>query len=161
MDQGFNHRVSQASDPVGRASGNGAGFLIAGAVLSGIAALGHLACIVVGAPLYRLMGAGEQMAQLHISGHWYPTTVTLVITAILCTWSLYALSGAGVIRKLPLLRTALCAITAIYIVRGVAFMPLMAQFPGNSMLFWVISSSVCLAIGLVHLMGVRRSWASF
>lgn len=92
--------------------------LVVAAVLSGLAALMHLACLVVGAPLFRLLGAGEQMAQLHLAGHWYPTVVTLVIASILAGWSLYALSGAGLIRKLPFRRTALSAITAIYMVRG-------------------------------------------
>jgi len=68
--------------------------LVVGATLSGLAALMHLACLVVGAPLFRLLGAGEQMAQLHLAGHWYPTVVTLVIAGALATWSAYALSGA-------------------------------------------------------------------
>lgn len=133
--------------------------LMVGAVLSGLAALVHLACLVLGAPLFRLLGAGEQMAQLHLAGHWYPTIVTLVIASVLAGWSVYALSGAGVIRKLPFRRTALCAITAIYLVRGVAFVPVMAYFPRNSRTFWAVSSSICLVIGLVHLVGLRQSWA--
>lgn len=133
--------------------------LIVGGALSGIAALAHLACLVVGAPLFRLLGAGEQMAQLHDAGHWYPTAVTLAIAAVLAIWAAYALSGAGVLRKLPLRRTVLSAVTAVYIVRGVAFVPAMAYFPGNSITFWVVSSSIGLAIGLVHLAGLRQSWA--
>src|SRR5690606_7005929 len=69
--------------------------LVVGAALSALAALIHLACLVVGAPLFRLLGAGEQMAQLHLAGHWYPTVVTLVIAGVLAVWSAYALSGAG------------------------------------------------------------------
>lgn len=134
-------------------------WLIAGAVLSGAAALMHLACLVVGAPLFRLLGAGEHMAQLHAAGHWYPTVVTLAIASVLLGWSAYALSGAGVIRRLPLRRTALSAITAVYIVRGVAFVPVMAHFPGNSMTFWIVSASICLLIGIVHLVGLRQAWA--
>ena len=122
--------------------------LVVGAALSGLAALMHLACLVLGAPLFRLLGAGEQMAQLHSAGHWYPTVVTLVIAGVLTAWSAYALSGAGVIRRLPLPRTVLSAITAIYIIRGVAFVPVMAYFPGNSVTFWVVSSSICLLIGM-------------
>lgn len=134
-------------------------FLIGGAALSGLAALLHLGCIVFGAPWYRFFGAGEQMAQMDLAGHWYPTVITLVITAILLTWSLYALSGAGVIRKLPLTRLALCAITGIYLLRGVAFTPLMAYFPGNSAVFWFWSSAICLVFGVVHLVGLRQVWA--
>ena len=134
-------------------------FLIAGAALSALAAVLHLGCIVFGAPWYRFLGAGEQMAQMDLAGHWYPTVATLVITVILLVWSLYALSGAGVIRKLPLTRLALCAITGVYVLRGVAFTPLMAYFPCNSTTFWFWSSAICLSIGVVHLVGLRQVWA--
>ena len=36
--------------------------LIAGGTLTAIAAVAHLACIFLGAPAYRFMGAGERMA---------------------------------------------------------------------------------------------------
>ncbi|MEG3192577.1 hypothetical protein [Lysobacter sp. D1-1-M9] len=134
-------------------------FLIVGAALSAFAALLHLGCIVFGAPWYRFLGAGEQMAQMDLAGHWYPAVATLVITTVLLVWSLYALSGAGVIRKLPLTRMALCAITGVYLLRGVAFTPLMAYFPGNSASFWLWSSAICLAFGVVHLIGLRQVWA--
>jgi hypothetical protein len=133
-------------------------FLIVGAALSALAALLHLGCIAFGAPWYRFLGAGEQMAKMDLAGHWYPTVATLVITAILLVWSLYALSGVGVIRKLPLTRLALCAITGVYLLRGVAFTPLMAYFPGNSAAFWLWSSAICLAFGVVHLVGLRQAW---
>ena len=132
--------------------------LVVGAALSGAAALIHLACLVVGAPLFRWLGAGEQMAQLHLAGHWYPAVMTLAIAGVLAGWSAYALSGAGVIRRLPLLRTVLAAIAAIYLIRGAAFVPLVAHFPGNSTTFWLVSSSICLLIGLVHLVGLRQAW---
>lgn len=134
-------------------------FLIVGATLSAVAALLHLGCIVFGAPWYRFLGAGEQMAQMDLAGHWYPTVATLVITTILLAWSLYALSGAGVIRRLPLTRLALCAITGVYLLRGIAFTPLMAYFPDNSTGFWLWSSAICLAFGVVHLIGLRQVWA--
>lgn len=134
--------------------------LIVGGAMSSLAALAHLACLVVGAPLFRLMGAGEQMAQLHAAGHWYPSVVTLAVAAVLAVWATYAFSAAGVIRSLPLRRTVLSLVTGIYLVRGVAFVPAMAYFPGNSITFRVVSSSVCLVMGVVHLAGLRQSWGS-
>jgi hypothetical protein len=134
-------------------------FLVAGAALSALAALVHLGCIVFGAPWYRFLGAGERMAQLDLAGHWLPTVATLAIAAILATWSLFALSGAGVIRRLPLTRVALCAITGVYLLRGSAFAALQPYFPGNSGTFWFWSSAICLAIGVVHLVGLRQAWA--
>lgn len=133
--------------------------LIAGAGLSAAAAVLHLACIAFGAPMYRFVGAGEGMAKLADAGHWYPTAAAVVIASVLALWSLYALSGARVIPRLPLLRTALCIITGIYLLRGTAFPVIIPHFPGNSPLFWLVSSGVCLVFGIVHFLGLRRAWS--
>jgi hypothetical protein len=132
--------------------------LFLGAILSGVAALLHLGCIFFGASWYRFFGAGEQMAQMAEAGSKLPTIITLIIFTTLGIWSLYALSGAGVIFKLPLLRTGLCVITAIYLIRGTVFVPLTAYFPDNSPLFWVVSSSICFLFGIIHLIGLRQVW---
>lgn len=135
-------------------------FLIGGAALSGVAALLHAGCIIFGAEWYRFLGAGEQMAQLALAGHWYPNTITSVIVFVLAVWALYALSGAGVVRKLPFVRLVLCVITGVYLLRAVAFVLLQPMFPGNSMTFWLISSGISLVVGVVHLLGLRQAWPS-
>lgn len=137
----------------------GSAFLIVGATLSAIAALLHLGCIAFGAPWYRFFGAGERMAQAASAGRWYPTAVTLAIASVLFVWSLYALSGAGVIGRLPFLRVVLGAITGIYLLRGVAFLPLIKRIRGNSLSFWLVSSGICLVLGIVHLIGLYQAWA--
>lgn len=133
-------------------------FLLAGAALSTVAALLHLGCIVFGASWYRALGAGEAMAQLAAAGHPRPTLFALFIASVLLLWACYALSGAGAIRRLPLLKPALCAITAIYLLRGLGFVLLKPYFPGNSLSFWLISSAICLGLGLVHLVGLKQRW---
>lgn len=134
-------------------------FLILAAICSGTAALLHLGCIIFGGDWYRFFGAGEQMAQMAEAGDIYPTIVTLVIAGLLTIWSLYALSGAGIIFRLPLLRPALCLIAAIYLLRGVIFIPLMPMFPDNSSTFWMLSSLVCLVFGLMYALGIKQAWA--
>lgn len=133
-------------------------YLISAAILSALAALLHLGCIAFGAPWYRFLGAGEGMAQLAAAGHWYPDVAALVIAGMLSVWSLYALSGAGILPRLPLLRVGLCVITAIYLIRGAAFPLLMPYFPGNSAAFWATTSAICLVIGILYLLGLRRAW---
>jgi hypothetical protein len=98
------------------------------------------------------------MARMAAAGHWYPTVLTSVIVALLSVWALYALSGAGVIRRLPLVRPALCIITSIYMLRAVAFAPFHRYFPGNSTSFWLWSSAICFVIGVVHLVGLWQAW---
>ncbi|MCY1291763.1 hypothetical protein D9M68_374120 [compost metagenome] len=136
----------------------GNSYLLVGAALSAIAALLHLGAIAFGASWYRFLGAGEHMARMAAAGRLYPTVVTLAVAAVLLVWALYALSGAGVIGRLPFLRFALCAITGIYLLRAVAFIPLMSLIPGNSLRFWLVSSAICLVFGIVHLLGVRQAW---
>ena len=122
------------------------------------ASLLHLACVAGGADWYRSFGAGERMAHMAARGHWYPTVVTLGIATILGVWALYAWSGAGLIPRLPFLRVCLCAITGVYLLRALAFVPLQPFFPGNSAAFWYWSSGVCLGLGLLHALGLRRAW---
>ena len=132
--------------------------LVVGASLSATAAVAHLVCIVIGGPAYRFMGAGERMARAAEAGKLRPVAVTLVVALILSVWSAYALSGAGVIASLPLTKVALVLICAAYLARAVAFPLLKPVFPENSNTFWLVSSSICGLLGLVHLYGTVSLW---
>ena len=139
-------------------SNPGSGWLIAAATLSAAAAALHLACIVGGPDWYRLFGAGEGMARAAARGDLRPTLITLGIATVLAIWAAYAASGAGLIPRLPLLRTALVAITAIYLIRALAFVPLHFWRPQHSGGFAIWSSAIVLVYGVVHLIGVLRAW---
>ncbi|WP_395316716.1 hypothetical protein [Variovorax sp. UC74_104] len=134
--------------------------LIAGAVLSAIAALLHV-CVIFGGPAwYRFFGAGERMAAGAAAGHMYPALVTLLVAGVLATWAAYALSGAGVLRPLPLLAFALPAITAVYLLRGLLVVGLFLFDRRRLTAFWVWSSVICLVYGSVHLWGLIQVWDS-
>jgi hypothetical protein len=98
------------------------------------------------------------MAAMAQAGHWYPPAITVFIALVLAGWSGYALSGAGLLRPLPLLRPALVAITAIYLARGLALVPLLIQSGGIAAPFWWWSSLICLGYGVVHLVGLVQVW---
>ncbi len=134
-------------------------WLIAGGVLSLIASVLHLACIVGGSDWYRFFGAGEAMAQAAERGEAFPALVTFAIDAVLAVWSAYAFAGAGLIRRLPLMRTALVAITAIYLLRGLAVVPALTV-PAMSSAFNICSSGIVLGYGLAYLVGTWRAWPS-
>lgn len=132
--------------------------LIAG-VLSALAATAHVAVIIGGPDWYRFFGAGEDMAQAAARGSWYPTAVTICIAAVLAAWSAYAFSGAGLIPRLPLLRTALILISLIYLGRGLILLPLLAFRPDLVNAFAVWSSLIVLAYGLAYAIGTWRGWS--
>lgn len=133
-------------------------FLLVCAALNCIVAVLHIGCIFFGAPWYRFFGAGEKMAILADKGSLQPTIITSFIVIVLFTWSVYALSGAGAIIKLPLLKWVLCAIAAIYSIRGIAGFFLMNNPLGRSPEFWFWSSCICLSFGLVHFIGLKQIW---
>ena len=134
------------------------GFLIFAAGLSATAGVLHLAIIAGGARWYRFFGAGERMARMAEAGRAYPAVATLGIAAVLFLWSAFALSGAGAIGPLPWTRVALVAITAVYLLRGLLFVPALAlaHRPVTPFAWW--SSVICLGFGLVHLAGLL-GWA--
>lgn len=137
--------------------------LTIGAVLNAVAAILHVGCIVFGASWYRFFGAGERMAIMAEAGDWRPTAITAGIVVVLSVWALYALSGAGAIRTLPLLRIGLPAITAIYLLRGLAGLAYAAFGAGferarTDTAFWWWSSAICLGIGIVHAIGLMQVW---
>ncbi len=133
-------------------------FLLVGGMLSAIAAVLHVGIILGGAPWYRFFGAGEGMARAAEAGRLYPAIVTTWIALVLAAWSAYALSGAGLLQRLPLLRPALALITLVYLLRGLAILPLVSLARANSTPFLVWSSLICLVYGLVHAIGLMQVW---
>ncbi len=140
-------------------------WLLVAGFLTVAAALAHVAIIIGGPDWYRFFGADEQMAQMAEQGSAYPAIVTAGIAAVLGIWSLYAVSGAGAIPRLPLLKTALILIAAVFLLRGLLGLPVVLFFDspyfqelGQSLTFMVISSAICLAYGICSAVG---TWQLF
>ena len=134
-------------------------WLVTAGVLSAAAALLHLAVIAGGPRWYRFFGAGEEMARMAERGSIRPALITLGIAAMLALWSAYAFSGAGLIRRLPLLRLALILISAVYLLRGLVLVPILIARGGSVQAFVLWSSLVVLAYGIIYAVGTARAWA--
>jgi hypothetical protein len=78
----------------------------------------HVAIMLGGPPWYRWFGAPSLADQVERGSVIGPILLTLAIVAVFVVWSGYGLSGAGVVRRLPLLRVGLYAIAVIYLLRG-------------------------------------------
>jgi hypothetical protein len=142
----------------GGAAGGGNAWLVAGGVLSALAALLHLGVIAGGPAWYRFFGAGEGMARLAERGSLYPPLITVAIAALLALWAAYAFAGAGLLPRLPLMRTALVAILAVYLLRGLVIVPLAAVRPDQLHGFALWSSLIVLAYGIAYAVGTWRAW---
>ena len=133
-------------------------WLVVGGVLSAAASLAHIGCIVQGPGWYRVFGAPEPLIRAVENGdptlHW----MTAGIALVLAIWAAYAFAGAGLIRRLPLMRMALAAITAIYLLRGLLIVPALLKPDAPAFDIW--SSLIVLGYGLVYLAGTLRAWPS-
>ena len=98
------------------------------------------------------------MARAAARGDLQPTLITLAIATILLVWAAYAFSGAGLVPRLPLLRTGLVVITAIYLLRGLVFVPLHMWRPQHSDSFAIWSSLIVLAYGAAYAAGTFKAW---
>jgi hypothetical protein len=139
--------------------------LFTGGVLTAGAALLHVGIIIGGPDWYRYFGAGERMAWMAARGYWQPALITAGIATVLAIWALYAFSGAGVIRRLPLLRPALTLIAAVYLARGIFGVPAVMLVDDvytnqlrEKMTFMVVSSAICIVLGVCYAAGAARVW---
>ncbi|UZR95263.1 hypothetical protein [Chondrinema litorale] len=140
-------------------------FLFLGGVCSALVSIMHIAIIIGGADWYRFFGAGEEMAQLSEQNAWYPVIVTSFITIVFAIWAMYGFSGAGLIKPLPLLKVGLLTISAIYLLRGLAGIPLVLfadhvyfQELADKMVFMIVSSLICIVFGSLYLIGTIQLW---
>jgi len=133
-------------------------WLLAGGVLSALAAALHVAVIFGGGDWYRFFGAGEAMARAAEAGSLRPALITAGVAAGLLVWALYAFSGARVLPRLPLLRTGLILISAVYLLRALAPALLLILRPELIDAFVVWSSLIVLVYGLCYAIGVCTAW---
>lgn len=88
----------------------------------------------------------------------------LLVSSILAIFGLYGLSGAGVIRRLPLLRLGLLGIGLGYTLYGISLVPQLlvltgfVSAPQPVLMRNVIVFSVLLVAGLLYLTGVAGGW---
>ncbi|HLO14341.1 MAG TPA: hypothetical protein VK206_05905 [Anaerolineales bacterium] len=81
---------------------------------------------------------------------------------LLVIFGLYALSGAGSIRHLPLLRLGLTGISSLFLLRGLFFiltaLVLLGILEGEILIQGVISDQVFLAAGITFAVGTILNW---
>jgi hypothetical protein len=83
---------------------------------------------------------------------------TIIIAGILGGWAVYAFGAAGVIRRWPLMRTALFAIAAVLIARSaLGFVP-SVWAPEHTVAFRIWSSAICLMLGSCFTVGLWKAW---
>jgi putative oxidoreductase len=131
--------------------------LLVAAGCSGFVAVLHVSIAIAGPEWYRYFGAPSLAAKIEAGAPLVPTMLALAVAAVFILWACYALSGAGAIRPLPLLRTALFVIAGVYLLRGLQVVPesvavARGAVPGRYPVFSAFSAFA----GVAYLLGVLR-----
>jgi len=129
----------------------GAGIALFGALIHWIAPW-------IGPDWYAFLHAPASIVTSARTGTWLAPSGAVAIGALMFLCALYALSGAGIIRKIPLLRTALVIITTICVLRGLALIPFLMLVPSKLSGFDIVGSLVWLLAGVSFLLGTVGSW---
>jgi len=132
--------------------------MLAGSLSLAVAVFQAAVCFSV--PASRYFGAPEELladqSLLIIAG--------LVMAVVFALCGLYAFSGAGRLRHLPLLRLGLAGIGGMYTLRGIALFPELlvllgyVQSPMLPPTQELVSSAVSLGIGVLYLVGTIGNW---
>jgi hypothetical protein len=139
-------------------------WLLCAGVAAAAGAIVHVAILFGGPDWYAFFGAPRALVEMARAGHPRAAISCVVIATILSVFAAYAFSGAGLIRRLPLLRTGLALIGGALVLRGLLFVPLLIWLPGSlSRLcdcrsvdtFIVVTSLLCLLMGIGYALGAR------
>jgi hypothetical protein len=89
------------------------------------------------------------------------TAATIAFALIFAIWAIYAFSGAGLIGRLPLLRMALVAIGAIFLLRALALPTEINMVMNQGYPFrFVVFSTISLVTALLYLIGILKPGGS-
>jgi hypothetical protein len=110
-------------------------------------------------PVLRYFGGPEQLSRQRPLAY---ALLCLGVGIAVAVFGVYALSAAGQLRRLPLLRTLVTTVTVIYLLRGLFAVP---QIPSvlrhPEYLRVLVFSLIALTVGLVHLAGLVRLFRTY
>jgi len=116
--------------------------LVLVAITSFGTAFAHLACIPIGTQCYSAQMAPEIIIESAEQGTYLAPLATVFVSSIFVIFGLYSLSGAGGIRKLPLLKFGVYSIALLCTIRGVLPLQFWLRYPDE-----VGSTAILYGIG--------------
>lgn len=130
-------------------------FLSVAASIAIFTALAHFSCIFIGEDCYRFQMAPEAIIQSAEMGTLLAPIGTIIVSLLFIICGSYALSAANVIVKLPLLNTAIYALSLLCILRGLATIPLLITFPKEAGTFAIAAGATWFITGLLFFVGFQ------
>lgn len=134
------------------------GFLV-GAGIALFGALIHWVAPLLGPDWYAFLTAPQWVIDSARNRTLTAPVGAAVIGCLMFACALYAFSGAGLIRRLPLARTGLTIIFSICLLRGILVVPLMVRAPNMLSTFDIVGSMLWFIAGVAFLVGTTKNWS--
>lgn len=126
--------------------------LMSAGVIAAASAIWHLLCIVGGPSWFAFARAPQQIIDSAQQRTLLAPLGTIVVAALMFACTIFSFSAAGLIRKVPLLKSALMTISLLCIVRGLIAIPILVT-PTGLDIWEVIASAVWLYVSICFLAG--------
>lgn len=129
-----------------------------GGYINILIAIAHIVGLFWAQQMYDYTGVGDRMRENAAIHPALPYMITIFVTIAFFIFGLYGLSAAGKIKKLPLLKTGIFVIAAIYLLRGAIGIVINIAF--ETIFIWshLLFSLCALGIGLLYLLGGLKKY---
>jgi hypothetical protein len=121
--------------------------LISAGFIASASAIWHLLCIIGGPNWFAFARAPQQIIDSSQQGTLLAPIGTVIVASLMFACTVFAFSAAGLMRKVPLLKTALITISILCIARALIAIPTFINSAGLD-IWQIIASSVWFYVGI-------------
>lgn len=126
--------------------------LISAGVIASAAAIWHLLCIFGGPSWFAFARAPQQIIDSSVQGTLLAPVGTIIVASLMFACTIFAFSAVGLIRKVPLLKSALVTIAILCTLRGLIAIP--TFFTSTDIDIWqAVASAVWFYVGICFIVG--------
>lgn len=129
-----------------------------GGYINILIAIFHLVVLFWAQQMYDFTGVGDRMRENASIHPFLPYAITIIVSIAFFVFGLYGLSGADIIKKMPLLKTGIFVIATIYLLRGLVGIFINIFVESSFLLHHLIFSIFALIIGVLYLLGGLKKW---
>ena len=126
--------------------------LISAGVIASASAIWHLLCIIGGPSWFAFARAPQPIIDSAVQGTLLAPIGTIIVAGLMFACSVFAFSAVGLIRKLPLLRSALITIALLCTLRGLIAIPTFVT-PSGFDIWQIVASTTWFYVGICFLVG--------
>ena len=126
--------------------------LISAGVIASASAIWHLLCILGGPSWFAFARAPQQVIDSSQQGTLLAPIGTVIVASLMFACTVFAFSAVGLIRKVPLLKSALITIAVLCTLRGLIAIPTFVT-PTGLDIWQIVASIVWLYVGICFVAG--------